>query len=174
MLWGDKNSNFIFWISVFPWAIPQIHLCLYACVCSPSLSPQLYQWPLSLTDFLSSKSTSVDILMSISILPAMSFVPAIFVLILIPERVSKQKYLQFISRVKLVFYWLSNFVWDMVGIWSMAALQTSLRALGWMEELLVITRKCSSWSQDWKRKRQRQLYTFVSLKTVLSTELISH
>lgn len=86
--------------------------------------------------------------MSISILPAMSFVPAIFVLILIPERVSKQKYLQFISRVKLVFYWLSNFVWDMVGIWSMAALQTSLRALGWMEELLVITRKCSSWSQD--------------------------
>ncbi|XP_020922689.1 ATP-binding cassette sub-family A member 1-like isoform X4 [Sus scrofa] len=77
---------------------------------------------------LHSKSTSVDILMSISILPAMSFVPAIFVLILIPERVSKQKYLQFISRVKLVFYWLSNFVWDMVCISTRNSKQTGSEA----------------------------------------------
>ena len=93
-------------------------------------------------------TTSVDVLVSICVIFAMSFVPASFVVFLIQERVSKAKHLQFISGVKLVFYWLSNFVWDMVGIWSMAALQTSLRALGWMEELLVITRKCSSWSQD--------------------------
>lgn len=67
-------------------------------------------------------TTSVDVLVSICVIFAMSFVPASFVVFLIQERVSKAKHLQFISGVKPVIYWLSNFVWDMVGIRSMAAL----------------------------------------------------
>lgn len=59
-------------------------------------------------------TTSVDVLVSICVIFAMSFVPASFVVFLIQERVSKAKHLQFISGVKPVIYWLSNFVWDMV------------------------------------------------------------
>ncbi|KAM9081600.1 phospholipid-transporting ATPase ABCA1 isoform 1-T3 [Megaptera novaeangliae] len=58
-------------------------------------------------------TTSVDVLVSICVIFAMSFVPASFVVFLIQERVSKAKHLQFISGVKPVIYWLSNFVWDM-------------------------------------------------------------
>jgi len=59
-------------------------------------------------------TTSVDVLVSICVIFAMSFVPASFVVFLIQERVSKAKHLQFISGVKPVIYWLANFVWDMV------------------------------------------------------------
>ncbi|KAK2120096.1 Phospholipid-transporting ATPase abca1 [Saguinus oedipus] len=59
-------------------------------------------------------TTSVDVLVSICVIFAMSFVPASFVIFLIQERVSKAKHLQFISGVKPVIYWLSNFVWDMM------------------------------------------------------------
>ncbi|XP_075787467.1 phospholipid-transporting ATPase ABCA1 [Pelodiscus sinensis] len=58
-------------------------------------------------------TTSVDVLVSICVIFAMSFVPASFVVFLIQERVSKAKHLQFISGVKPVIYWLANFVWDM-------------------------------------------------------------
>uniref|UniRef100_A0A9L0SRG3 P-type phospholipid transporter n=1 Tax=Equus caballus TaxID=9796 RepID=A0A9L0SRG3_HORSE len=58
-------------------------------------------------------TTSVDVLVSICVIFAMSFVPASFVVFLIQERVSKAKHLQLISGVKPVIYWLSNFVWDM-------------------------------------------------------------
>lgn len=58
-------------------------------------------------------TTSVDVLVSICVIFAMSFVPASFVVFLIQERVSKAKHLQFICGVKPVIYWLSNFVWDM-------------------------------------------------------------
>lgn len=64
--------------------------------------------------FLSRMTTSVDVLVSICVIFAMSFVPASFVVFLIQERVSKAKHLQFISGVKPVIYWLANFVWDMV------------------------------------------------------------
>lgn len=69
-------------------------------------------------------TTSVDVLVSICVIFAMSFVPASFVVFLIQERVSKAKHLQFISGVKPVIYWLANFVWDMVraGLYSMAVL----------------------------------------------------
>ncbi|KAI5138284.1 Phospholipid-Transporting Atpase Abca1 [Manis pentadactyla] len=58
-------------------------------------------------------TTSVDVLVSICVIFAMSFVPASFVVFLIQERVSKAKHLQLISGVKPIIYWLSNFVWDM-------------------------------------------------------------
>uniref|UniRef100_A0A8C2TQN9 P-type phospholipid transporter n=1 Tax=Coturnix japonica TaxID=93934 RepID=A0A8C2TQN9_COTJA len=58
-------------------------------------------------------TTSVDVLVSICVIFAMSFVPASFVVFLIQERVSKAKHLQFVSGVKPVIYWLANFVWDM-------------------------------------------------------------
>lgn len=64
--------------------------------------------------FPSRMTTSVDVVVSICVIFAMSFVPASFVVFLIQERVSKAKHLQFISGVKPVIYWLSNFVWDMV------------------------------------------------------------
>lgn len=60
-------------------------------------------------------TTSVDVLVSICVIFAMSFVPASFVLFLIEERVSKAKHLQFVSGVKPILYWLANFSWDMVG-----------------------------------------------------------
>lgn len=60
-------------------------------------------------------TTSVDVLVSICVIFAMSFVPASFVLFLIEERASKAKHLQFVSGVKPILYWLANFVWDMVG-----------------------------------------------------------
>jgi len=59
-------------------------------------------------------ATSVDVLVSICVIFAMSFVPASFVLFLIEERVSKAKHLQFVSGMKPITYWLGNFAWDMV------------------------------------------------------------
>ncbi|NXK66814.1 ABCA1 protein, partial [Sylvietta virens] len=58
-------------------------------------------------------ATSVDVLVSICVIFAMSFVPASFVVFLIEERVSKAKHLQFVSGMKPITYWLGNFAWDM-------------------------------------------------------------
>ncbi|EMP24164.1 ATP-binding cassette sub-family A member 7 [Chelonia mydas] len=58
-------------------------------------------------------ATSVDVLVSICVMFAMSFIPASFVLFLIEERVSKAKHLQFVSGMKPGVYWLGNFAWDM-------------------------------------------------------------
>ncbi|XP_071433900.1 phospholipid-transporting ATPase ABCA7 isoform X2 [Pithys albifrons albifrons] len=58
-------------------------------------------------------ATSVDVLVSICVIFAMSFVPASFVVFLIEERVSKAKHLQFVSGMKPLTYWLGNFAWDM-------------------------------------------------------------
>jgi ATP-binding cassette subfamily A (ABC1) protein 1 len=59
-------------------------------------------------------TTSVDVLVSICVIFAMSFVPASFVVFLIQERVSKAKHMQFISGVQPLLYWTANFIWDMV------------------------------------------------------------
>ncbi|KAH0625883.1 hypothetical protein JD844_034238 [Phrynosoma platyrhinos] len=73
--------------------------------------------PLNLTKEQLSKAammaTSVDVLVSICVMFAMSFVPASFVLFLIEERVTKSKHLQIVSGMKPVVYWLGNFAWDM-------------------------------------------------------------
>ncbi|XP_062404777.1 phospholipid-transporting ATPase ABCA1-like [Sardina pilchardus] len=58
-------------------------------------------------------TTSVDVLVSICVIFAMSFVPASFVVFLIQERTSKAKHMQFISGVQPLLYWLSTFIWDM-------------------------------------------------------------
>ncbi|XP_077388934.1 phospholipid-transporting ATPase ABCA1b isoform X2 [Festucalex cinctus] len=58
-------------------------------------------------------TTSVDVLVSICVIFAMSFVPASFVVFLIHERVSKAKHMHFISGVHPLLYWGANFIWDM-------------------------------------------------------------
>nr|XP_054369188.1 retinal-specific phospholipid-transporting ATPase ABCA4 [Mirounga angustirostris] len=67
-------------------------------------------------------TTSVDALVSICVIFAMSFVPASFVLYLIQERVNKAKHLQFVSGVSPATYWLTNFLWDIMNYAVSAAL----------------------------------------------------
>lgn len=62
-------------------------------------------------------TTSTDVVVSICVIFAMSFIPASFVLFLIQERVNKAKHLQFVSGVNPAVYWLANFAWDMVSTW---------------------------------------------------------
>ncbi|XP_041821372.1 phospholipid-transporting ATPase ABCA1-like [Chelmon rostratus] len=57
-------------------------------------------------------TTSTDVVVSICVIFAMSFIPASFVLFLIQERVNKSKHLQFVSGVNPAVYWLANFAWD--------------------------------------------------------------
>lgn len=68
-------------------------------------------------------TTSVDAVVAICVIFAMSFVPASFVLYLIQERVTKAKHLQFVSGVSPLVYWLTNFCWDMVMV-SLSALSS--------------------------------------------------
>ncbi|KAJ8008300.1 hypothetical protein DPEC_G00103410 [Dallia pectoralis] len=72
--------------------------------------------PLNLTKGqLSSQAlaaSSTDVVVSICVIFAMSFIPASFVLFLIQERVSKAKHLQFVSGVNPAVYWVANFAWD--------------------------------------------------------------
>ncbi|XP_046779282.1 retinal-specific phospholipid-transporting ATPase ABCA4 isoform X4 [Gallus gallus] len=60
-------------------------------------------------------TTSVDAVVAICVIFAMSFIPASFVLYLIQERVTKAKHLQFVSGVSPAMYWLTNFTWDIVN-----------------------------------------------------------
>ncbi|XP_051028674.1 phospholipid-transporting ATPase ABCA7 [Acomys russatus] len=73
--------------------------------------------PLNLTKEQLSEATvmasSVDILVSICVVFAMSFVPASFILVLIEERVTRAKHLQLVSGLPQTLYWLGNFLWDM-------------------------------------------------------------
>ncbi|XP_015249332.1 PREDICTED: ATP-binding cassette sub-family A member 1-like isoform X2 [Cyprinodon variegatus] len=73
--------------------------------------------PLNLTkeqlSYAAMATTSTDVVVSICVIFAMSFIPASFVLFLIQERVSKAKHLQFVSGVNPAVYWFTNFVWDM-------------------------------------------------------------
>ncbi|KAI2662111.1 Phospholipid-transporting ATPase ABCA1 [Labeo rohita] len=76
-----------------------------------------FNHPLNLTkeqlSFAALATTSTDVVVSICVIFAMSFIPASFVLFLIQERVSKSKHLQFVSGVNPTIYWLANFAWDM-------------------------------------------------------------
>ncbi|NXA34061.1 ABCA4 protein, partial [Eudromia elegans] len=87
-------------------------------------SPQEYgitaiNHPLNLTKEQLSEvtvlTTSVDAVVAICVIFAMSFIPASFVLYLIQERVTKAKHLQFVSGVSPAVYWLTNFMWDIVN-----------------------------------------------------------
>uniref|UniRef100_A0A8C5Q6L7 ATP binding cassette subfamily A member 4 n=1 Tax=Leptobrachium leishanense TaxID=445787 RepID=A0A8C5Q6L7_9ANUR len=75
--------------------------------------------PLNLTkDQLSEVTvltTSVDVVVAICVIFAMSFIPASFVLYLIQERVSNAKHLQFVSGVSPTVYWITNYTWDIIN-----------------------------------------------------------
>uniref|UniRef100_A0A4W5MT56 P-type phospholipid transporter n=1 Tax=Hucho hucho TaxID=62062 RepID=A0A4W5MT56_9TELE len=72
--------------------------------------------PLNLTkvqlSYQALAATSTDVVVSICVIFAMSFIPASFVLFLIQERVNKAKHLQFVSGVNPAVYWVANFAWD--------------------------------------------------------------
>uniref|UniRef100_A0A8C5A380 ABC transporter domain-containing protein n=1 Tax=Gadus morhua TaxID=8049 RepID=A0A8C5A380_GADMO len=73
--------------------------------------------PLNLTkeqlSYVFLAATSTNLVVSICVIFAMSFIPASFVLFLIQERVNKAKHLQFVSGVNPSIYWVANFAWDM-------------------------------------------------------------
>uniref|UniRef100_A0A2K5W978 ATP binding cassette subfamily A member 7 n=1 Tax=Macaca fascicularis TaxID=9541 RepID=A0A2K5W978_MACFA len=58
-------------------------------------------------------ASSVDVLVSICVVFAMSFIPASFTLVLIEERVTRAKHLQLMGGLSPTLYWLGNFLWDM-------------------------------------------------------------
>uniref|UniRef100_A0AAY4A836 P-type phospholipid transporter n=1 Tax=Denticeps clupeoides TaxID=299321 RepID=A0AAY4A836_9TELE len=83
----------------------------------PDVDPSLYgisvsSHPLNLTKEQLA-TTSTDVVVSICVIFAMSFIPASFVLFLIQERVTKAKHLQFVSGVNPAVYWVASFAWDM-------------------------------------------------------------
>ncbi|XP_077380165.1 retinal-specific phospholipid-transporting ATPase ABCA4 isoform X2 [Festucalex cinctus] len=71
-------------------------------------------------------TTSVNAVVAICVIFAMSFIPASFVLYLIQERATKAKHLQFVSGVSPFIYWLSNFFWDMVNYSISAAMVVAI------------------------------------------------
>uniref|UniRef100_A0A3Q3D2R3 ATP binding cassette subfamily A member 4 n=1 Tax=Hippocampus comes TaxID=109280 RepID=A0A3Q3D2R3_HIPCM len=71
-------------------------------------------------------TTSVNAVVAICVIFAMSFIPASFVLYLIQERANKAKHLQFVSGVSPFIYWLSNFFWDMVNYSVSAAMVVAI------------------------------------------------
>ncbi|XP_077470976.1 retinal-specific phospholipid-transporting ATPase ABCA4-like isoform X1 [Stigmatopora argus] len=71
-------------------------------------------------------STSVNAVVAICVIFAMSFIPASFVLYLIQERATKAKHLQFVSGVSPFIYWLANFFWDMVNYSISAAMVVAI------------------------------------------------
>ncbi|KAJ8777051.1 hypothetical protein J1605_014915 [Eschrichtius robustus] len=58
-------------------------------------------------------ASSVNVLVSICVVFAMSFVPASFTLVLIDERVTRAKHLQCVGGLPPTLYWIRNFLWDM-------------------------------------------------------------
>ncbi|CAF1349808.1 unnamed protein product [Adineta steineri] len=56
-----------------------------------------------------------DVVISIFIIVAMSFVPASFTLFLVYERATKSKHIQYINGLYPLVYWLTNFVWDLLN-----------------------------------------------------------
>ncbi|XP_076084448.1 phospholipid-transporting ATPase ABCA1-like isoform X2 [Mytilus galloprovincialis] len=59
----------------------------------------------------------IDLIMAICLIFSMSYIAASFILVLIEERSSDFKHLQFVSGVNPCIYWLSNFLWDMIKYW---------------------------------------------------------
>ena len=62
-----------------------------------------------------SAQVGVSLLNAISVIFAMSFVPASFVIFLVEERTSKAKHLQFVAGVKPITFWSAAYTWDLVS-----------------------------------------------------------
>ncbi|KAL1458216.1 hypothetical protein WDU94_008382 [Cyamophila willieti] len=58
------------------------------------------------------KKAGTSILVAVTVLFAMSFVPASFLVFLIEEKVSNSKHLQLVSGVNKLVYWLQVYSWD--------------------------------------------------------------
>ncbi|UJR38397.1 hypothetical protein I4U23_031066 [Adineta vaga] len=56
-----------------------------------------------------------DVVISVFIIVAMSFVPASFTLFLVYERATKSKHIQYINGLYPLVYWVTNFVWDLLN-----------------------------------------------------------
>ncbi|CAF1373636.1 unnamed protein product, partial [Rotaria sordida] len=56
-----------------------------------------------------------DVVISIFIIAAMSFVPASFTLFLVYERATKSKHIQYINGLFPLVYWSTNFIWDLLN-----------------------------------------------------------
>lgn len=52
---------------------------------------------------------------AVSVIFAMSFVPASFVIFLIEDRVAQSKHLQLVSGLRPYVYWLQSYTWDLVS-----------------------------------------------------------
>ncbi|XP_033737996.1 ATP-binding cassette sub-family A member 7-like isoform X2 [Pecten maximus] len=61
------------------------------------------------------RASGVDLVIAICMIFAMSFIPASFTMVLIEERASNSKHLQFVSGVNPTVYWISNSTWDMMS-----------------------------------------------------------
>ena len=57
----------------------------------------------------------VNLFVAIFVIIALAFVPASFVVYLVEDRVNKSKHLQLVSGLNPVVYWVSNYLWDLVG-----------------------------------------------------------
>jgi hypothetical protein len=61
-----------------------------------------------------SEQVAVSFAFALTVLFALSFVPASFVIFLVEERTSKAKHLQFVSGVKPTTFWIASYSWDVV------------------------------------------------------------
>ncbi|KAM9795719.1 phospholipid-transporting ATPase ABCA1 isoform 1-T1 [Syngnathus typhle] len=107
---------------------------------SQKASITAYNHPLNLTKEqlgqIAKMSSSVDLVLSVCVMFAMSFVPASFVLYLIEERASKAKHLQFVSGVQPILYWVATFCWDMLN-YTVPAIIVVLIFVGFQPEAYV-------------------------------------
>jgi len=74
----------------------------------------MFAWRVCLCVCVLSRASGVDVLIAISVIFALSQIPASFVVFLVEERQSGSRHLQFVSGVKPVVFWLVNFCWDLV------------------------------------------------------------
>ncbi|XP_049802768.1 ATP-binding cassette sub-family A member 7-like [Schistocerca nitens] len=88
-----------------------------------------------MTEVLNIKS-ALSLIRAVSVIFALSFVPASFVVFLVEERVSKFKHLQLVSGVNRLVYWLSAFTWDMAN-YMLSALLCFLIFVSFKEEAYI-------------------------------------
>lgn len=64
--------------------------------------------------FYSRYETAASFIQVVSVIFAISFVPASFTTFLVDERSCKSKHLQYVSGVNSMIYWIVVFIWDLV------------------------------------------------------------